>query len=86
MPRYFQFGWFIFYLAYCGFFVWCWATWITSKPKVLQSWRAAALLSGMLFVAISVALSVFLYVHAMYTGGYRRASHTAGRPKTAALD
>jgi hypothetical protein len=43
-----------------------------SRPKILSrlNWRAAALLAGILFATISLTLNVFLYVHAMYTGGY----------------
>jgi hypothetical protein len=70
MPPYFRLTWFIFFIAYCGFLIWCWVAWIRLKPKALQNWRAAALLVGILCATISVTLSVFLYVHALYTGGY----------------
>jgi hypothetical protein len=70
MPPYFHLTWFIFFAAYCGFLIWCWVAWIRAKPKPLRNWRAATILAGILCATISVALNVFLYVHALYTGGY----------------
>jgi hypothetical protein len=70
MPPYFRLGWFIFFLLYCGFLIWCWAAWFKSKPKVLQNWRTAVLLAGLLCATLSVTLNNYLYVHALYTGGY----------------
>lgn len=70
MPPYFHLPWFIFFVLYCGFLIWCWAVYFRSKPSVLHSWRAAVLLVGLLCGTLSVALNVFLYVHALYTGGY----------------
>jgi hypothetical protein len=70
MPPYFQLTWFIFSLLYCSFLIWCWAWWFKSKPKVLQNWRPAALFLGLICSTLSVTLSVYLYVHALYTGGY----------------
>ena len=70
MPPYFQLTWFIFFLLYCGSLIWCWAWWLKSKPKDLQNWRAAVLLAGLVCASVSVTLNVYLYVHALYTGGY----------------
>jgi hypothetical protein len=36
----------------------------------LQNWRAAVLLAGLLCATLSTTLDVYLYVHALYTGGY----------------
>jgi hypothetical protein len=36
----------------------------------LRNWRAATIAVGILCATISVTLRVFLYVHALYTGGY----------------
>jgi hypothetical protein len=71
MPPYFHLPWFIFFLFYCGFLIWYWAAWLKSKPKVLQNWRVAVLLVGFLCATLSVMLNNYLYVHALYTGGYR---------------
>jgi hypothetical protein len=70
MPPYFHLPWFIFFVLYFGFLIWCWAAYFRSKPSVLHSWRAAVLLVGLLCATLSVALNLFLYVHALYTGGY----------------
>jgi hypothetical protein len=70
MPPYFHLTSFIISLFYCSFLVWCWVAWSKSKPKVLQNWRAAALLVGLLCATLSTTLDVYLYVHALYTGGY----------------
>jgi len=40
------------------------------KPKTWRNWRAATIAVGILCTTISATLSVFLYVHALYTGGY----------------
>jgi hypothetical protein len=69
MPRYFQLSWFVFTILYCGLLLWCWAAWFRTKPKV-QEWRTAVLLVGFLCTTLSVVLNVYLYVHALYTGGY----------------
>jgi hypothetical protein len=69
MPRYFHPTSFIFSILYCGFLLWCWVAWFRPKPKV-QEWRTAALLVGLVFTTLSAALHVYLYVHALYTGGY----------------
>src|SRR6202035_2438229 len=69
MPRYFHLTSFIFFLLYCGFLLWCWAVWFRSKPEVRQ-WRTAVLLVGLLCATLSAGLDVYLYVHALYTGGY----------------
>lgn len=70
MPPYFHFGWFMFFLSYSAFLIWCWVAWLKSKPKVLGHWRAAVLLVGLLSATLSVTLNNYLYVHAMFTGGY----------------
>jgi hypothetical protein len=70
MPPHFETAWFIFYLLFCGSLIWCWAVWLKSKPETFRSWRAAALLGGLVCATVSTALSCYLYVHAMYTGGY----------------
>ena len=70
MPPYFHLLWFIFFALYCVFLIWCWTAYFKSKPSVLHNWRAAVLLVGLLCATLSVGLNVFLYVHALYTGGY----------------
>lgn len=70
MPPYFHLSSFIFFLLYCGFLIWCWAWWFKSKPRVFQTWRPAALFLGLICATLSVTLNVYLYVHALYTGGY----------------
>jgi hypothetical protein len=70
MPRYFDTFWFVFYVLLCGSLFWCWFSWLSTKPNVLASWRTAALLLGFVCATISASLNTWLYVHAMYTGGY----------------
>ena len=70
MPRYFHLTSFIFFALYCGFLRWCWTTWFRSNPKILEKWRSAVLLAGLLSFTFSVMLNAYLYVHASYTGGY----------------
>jgi hypothetical protein len=70
MPPYFRLYPFIVSLFYCSFLIWCWVAWLKSKPRVSQNWRAAVLLVGLLCATLSTVLDVYLYVHALYTGGY----------------
>ncbi len=70
MPPYFHLYPFIVSLFYCGFLIWSWVACLKSKPKVLQNWRAAILLVGLLCATLSVTLDIYLYVHALFTGGY----------------
>ena len=70
MPRYFHLTSFIFFALYCGFLLWCWTTWFRSNPKILEKGRSAVLLVGLLSATFSVTLNAYLYVHALYTGGY----------------
>jgi fluoride ion exporter CrcB/FEX len=70
VPPNFHLPWSIFFVLYCGFLIWCWVTWLKPKPKVLQNRRAAILLVGLLRATLSTTLAVYLYVHALYTGGY----------------
>src|SRR5277367_462699 len=70
MPPYFQTGSFIFYLLLCGSLIWIWISWLKSKPSVLRNWHGAAQLMGLGCATISTVLNTWLYVHALYTGGY----------------
>jgi hypothetical protein len=70
MPPYFHTVSFIFYLLVCASLIWCWISWLKSKPSVLGKWRAATLLLGLVCATVSTVLTSWLYVHAMYTGGY----------------
>jgi hypothetical protein len=70
MLPYFHVVSFIFYLLLWGSLVWCWISWLKSKPGVLRNWRAATLLLGFVCATISTSLNTWLYVHALYTGGY----------------
>ena len=70
MPPHFQTAWFIFYLLFCGLLIWCWAAWLRSRPEIFKSRRTSALFFGLICATVSTALSCYLYVHALYTGGY----------------
>jgi hypothetical protein len=70
MPKYFHLTSFVFFLFSSGFLIWFWAAWFKSRPKVLPNWRPAVLLVGLACATLSVTLSVYLYVHALFTGGY----------------
>jgi hypothetical protein len=70
VPPYFQPGWLLFFLLFLGSLIWCWVTWLRSKPKSLHNWRAVSLVVGLIATTISTGLNVYLYVHASYTGGY----------------
>ena len=44
--------------------------WFQSKHRVWGDWRSATFFLGMVSATVSTAVNVYLYVHALYTGGY----------------
>jgi hypothetical protein len=44
--------------------------WLKSRPENFRIWRAVALFVGLVCVTVSTVLSCYLYIHAMYSGGY----------------
>jgi hypothetical protein len=72
MPLYFRLlvPSFIFSLL-CAYVAWEWVRWFRPGEKVAPKWRGAAAVVGLCFATFSNVLSVFLFVHAILTGGYR---------------
>jgi len=60
----------LFFLSVCAYVVWEWVTWIRSKERVTPKWRGRTAIAGFCFATFSTILSVFLFVHAAFTGGY----------------
>ena len=60
----------LFFLLLCAYVVCQWARWFRSKEQVTPKWRKAATLAGFCLATFSTVLSVFLFVHASFTGGY----------------
>jgi hypothetical protein len=58
------------YLSLCVYLTWQWVRWVKSERKVTPSWRAVVSLVGLCFLTFSSALSLFMWVHAVITGGY----------------
>ena len=59
------------FFSACVYVVWQWAQWFGSEEKsLLPRWRARTAFAGLCFATLSLALAVFLFVHATYTGGY----------------
>jgi len=58
------------FLLLCAYVAWEWLTWFRSGEKVIPKWRSATSLAGLCFATFSTVLSVFLFVHATFTGGY----------------
>jgi hypothetical protein len=57
-------------LALWGFVIWSWFFWFKSVDHVFPRWRALATGAGLFFATVATALDGFLYVHAIFTGGY----------------
>jgi hypothetical protein len=70
MLRYFRLRPSLFFLLLIVYVVWEWVQWARSTEKVMPSWRAGIAVAGFCFATFSMALSVFLFAHASFTGGY----------------
>ena len=58
------------FLLLCAYVAWRWVTWFRSGNNVTPEWRARTAFVGLCFATVSTVLSVFLFVHATFTGGY----------------
>jgi hypothetical protein len=70
MPRYFSVIWTVLYLLFTAYVAWVWIRWFRLAEKVTPKWRSAVAVSSLLLATLSTLLSVFLFVHAAFTGGY----------------
>jgi hypothetical protein len=57
-------------VLFVGFVTWNWVRWLRPGEKKFQAWRTVAIAIGLCFATISSILSEFLYIHAIFTGGY----------------
>ena len=62
--------WSVLYFLFCSYVVWTWVRWFRSEDKDTLKWRRFAALAGLCFATASTGLSAFLFVHAIFTGGY----------------
>jgi hypothetical protein len=69
MPVYINWLLVLFYSCLSGYAVWTWITWLRLRDKADARWRAI-IVAGLCCATVSTALDVFLYVHAVLTGGY----------------
>jgi hypothetical protein len=65
-------------LAWWGYVVWTWRSWLKSNENVTPKWRAIITVGGLCFATISTLLSAFLYIHAGITGGYEYGNAVEG--------
>jgi hypothetical protein len=61
--------WLIFLLL-CVYVIRQWVKWFTPREVITPKWRAVTTVAGFSFATLSTGLSVFLFVHAAFTGGY----------------
>jgi hypothetical protein len=47
-----------------------WFRWLRQREELTPQWRAGTFLVGLCLATFSTALSIFLLVHAVFTGGY----------------
>jgi len=76
MPRYFEPGTSILFLAFWIIVTWTWISWIKSLQIHRIPWRVLATFVGLSSATVSTVLNTFLLVHAQYTGGYQLMSPT----------
>ena len=58
------------FLSLCTYVAWQWVMWFRSRENIVPRWRAHTALAGLCFASLTTILSVFLFVHATFTGGY----------------
>lgn len=56
--------------AFSTFVAWSWLRWARSARTDGPKWRLVVAVIGFSFATISTILSAFLYIHAVFTGGY----------------
>jgi hypothetical protein len=61
--------WIMFSLL-CVYVIRQWVRWVGPGEVVAPKWRAVITLAGLSFATFSTGLSVFLFIHAAFTGGY----------------
>jgi hypothetical protein len=70
MPRYVTLLGSVLILSLGAGVVSAWFRWLRQREKVTPKWRAGTILVGLCLATFSTALSIFLLVHAAFTGGY----------------
>lgn len=70
MPRYFDPIWSFAFLVFWIYVTWAWVRWFRSRKSAGAPQRGRTTGAALGLATISTLLSGFLYVHAMYTGGY----------------
>jgi hypothetical protein len=70
MSPYYRVGPFVLFLPFWAYVVWCWVQWLRTDQKDIPKWRAAVAFVGLSCATLSTALSAFLFIHAVITGGY----------------
>ena len=57
-------------VAFYSYVVWNWFRWAGSSEEVLPKWRSFTAIAGFCVVTVSTVLSAFIWVHAVFTGGF----------------
>src|SRR4029077_15914448 len=70
MPRYLSLGNLFLLLLLCAGADSAWFRWIRQPERLTPEWRSATFFVGLCLATISTSLSIFLLVHAVFTGGY----------------
>lgn len=58
------------FVLLCAYVAWGWVGSFRLGEKVTPKWRASTAIAGLSLATFSTVLSVFLFVHATFTGGY----------------
>ena len=70
MPRYLRLIPSLIFVLICAYVVWVWVRWFKSGKTVTPKWRARIAVIGFCSATFSMILTVFLFFHASFTGGY----------------
>jgi predicted membrane protein len=62
--------WLAVYTAFSAYAVRLWVQWLRQRNEYGLGWRAILTIVGLCAATVSTILSVFLLVHAQFTGGY----------------
>ena len=70
MPRYLGLMNSLLCLLLCAGIIWGWSQWYRQRGTLNEKWRSGTFIVALSFATFSSALSIFLMLHAAFTGGY----------------
>jgi hypothetical protein len=57
-------------VVFYSYVVWSWYRWARSSEEVSPKWRFFTAIAGFCVATVSTALSAFIWIHSIFTGGF----------------